>query len=130
MPVLPVNGWLGSPATSHAQTTSIQQPADDAVASANAAVAAAAANTAVAADSHLAKLYFELGSIDLKDVNEEIAPILATLSADKATTAHISGFHDASGNPDANDEIARQRADTVMGLLVSRGVEPDRIVLD
>jgi K(+)-stimulated pyrophosphate-energized sodium pump len=62
--------------------------------------------------------------------DEAIAGVLATLASDKATTARISGYHDASGNPDANEEIARARAETVMGLLVSRGVEPGRIVLD
>ena len=110
VPVLPVNGWLGG---------------NDGNASAHAPVAMTAT---VVGDANLAKLYFDPGSTSLKG-DEAIAGVLATLAADKATTAHISGYHDASGNPDANEEIAKQRADTVMGLLVSRGVEPGRIVL-
>ena len=111
VPVLPINGWLGN-------------------AGGMAGGHAPAAMSATLDDAHLVKLYFDLGSSDLKDVSTEIAPILATLNADKATTAHISGFHDTSGDPGANEEIAKQRAETVMGLLVSRGVQPSRIVLD
>jgi len=110
VPVLPVNGWLGS--------------GDGAAAHAPAAMSAT-----VMGDANLAKLYFDVGSTTVKS-DEAIAGVLATLASDKATTARISGYHDASGNPDANEEIARARAETVMGLLVSRGVEPGRIVLD
>jgi K(+)-stimulated pyrophosphate-energized sodium pump len=121
VPVLPVNGWLGSPATGHAQATSIGQPADS---------AAASANAAVAADSHLAKLYFDVGGTTPTDAETALGQVLATLKANPDSKARISGYHDASGSTAANAELAKVRAQTVRQLLIANGIGEDRIVLD
>ena len=39
----------------------------------------------------------------------------------------ISGFHDASGDAAANEELAKQRAFAVRDLLVAAGAPADRI---
>jgi K(+)-stimulated pyrophosphate-energized sodium pump len=110
VPVLPVNGWLGSgsAAASHAP----------------------AAITATADEAHLAKLYFDVGATSPTGADTALAKVLATLQADPASKARISGYHDTSGDAATNEEIAKQRAQTVQGLLVANGVAVDRIVLD
>ncbi|HZV39299.1 MAG TPA: OmpA family protein, partial [Pseudoxanthomonas sp.] len=52
------------------------------------------------------------------------------LNANPAAKATVSGFHDASGDPAANAEIAKQRAMAVQRLLQDGGIAADRIVLD
>jgi K(+)-stimulated pyrophosphate-energized sodium pump len=108
--VLPVNGWLGSgdAAASHAP----------------------AAITATADEAHLAKLYFDVGATSPTNADAALAKVLTTLQADPASKARISGYHDTSGDAATNEEIAKQRAQTVQGLLVANGVAADRIVLD
>jgi K(+)-stimulated pyrophosphate-energized sodium pump len=110
VPVLPVNGWLGSgdAAASHAP----------------------AAITATADEAHLAKLYFDVGATSPTNADAALAKVLTTLQADPASKARISGYHDTSGDAATNEEIAKQRAQTVQGLLVANGVAADRIVLD
>ena len=50
--------------------------------------------------------------------------------ADDATTATISGFHDASGNAEVNAELSKQRAQNVRDAMVAAGVPADRISLE
>ncbi|HEX7803659.1 MAG TPA: OmpA family protein [Pseudoxanthomonas sp.] len=108
--MLPVNGWLG---------------AGDAAAS-----HAPAAISATADEAHLAKLYFDVGATSPTGADAALAKVLATLQADPASKARISGYHDASGDAATNAEIAKGRAQTVQGLLEANGVAADRIVLD
>ena len=41
----------------------------------------------------------------------------------------MSGFHDQTGNPALNADLAKQRAVAVRNLLVAAGVPEERIVL-
>ena len=109
VPVLPVNGWLGS---------------------ADASAHAPAAIAATADDAHLAKLYFDVGATSPTGADASLAKVLATLQADPASKARISGYHDASGDAAANEEIAKGRAQTVQQLLIANGISEDRIVLE
>ncbi|MGH8028105.1 MAG: OmpA family protein [Pseudoxanthomonas sp.] len=111
--MLPVNGWLGSGGSD----------------TGGAHVSAITA-TATADDAHLAKLYFDLGATSPTGADAALAKVLATLQADPASKARISGYHDASGDAATNAEIAKSRAQTVQGLLEANGVAADRIVLD
>ena len=110
VPVLPVNGWLGS--------------GDAAAGHAPSAISAAAD------DAHLAKLYFDVGATSPTGADAALAKVLATLQADPASKARISGYHDASGSAATNAEIAKERAQTVQDLLVANGIAAERIVLD
>ncbi|HYM85457.1 MAG TPA: sodium/proton-translocating pyrophosphatase, partial [Pseudoxanthomonas sp.] len=111
VPVLPVNGWLGG---------------NDSTASAH----APAAISAPADPAHLAKLYFDVGATVPTGVDAALAPVVARLQNDMALKARVSGFHDASGDAAANEEISRERAQQVQALLVASGIGADRIVLD
>ena len=121
VPVLPVNGWLGSPtATGHAQATSIEQPADTTT----------AASAVAAADSHLAKLYFDVGGTAPIDAEAALGRVLTRLKDEPGSKARISGYHDASGDAAANEELAKTRAQTVQQLLIANGIGEDRIALE
>jgi K(+)-stimulated pyrophosphate-energized sodium pump len=108
VPLLPLNGWLGSSADAHAGT---------------------AATATVGAQA--AKLYFDVGSAQLPaDAATTLAPSLAALQNDAAKHARISGFHDESGDAATNAELAKQRAQAVQQWLEAQGVAADRISLD
>ena len=42
----------------------------------------------------------------------------------------ISGFHDATGNPEHNADLAKRRAQAVRHALEANGVSPSQLVLD
>lgn len=136
VPLLPVDGWLGSKAG--ATPAAIVAPAADAVgtvaadadAAADSAAAASAAPAADAAATQPAHLYFNVGETAPLDAAPAIAAVVAQLNANPAAKATVSGFHDASGDPAANAEIAKQRALAVQKLLQDGGIAADRIVLD
>lgn len=77
----------------------------------------------------LARLYFELGKADLPaDAAVTLAPFVVG-AKDKHRTIVVSGYHDASGDAAANEELAKQRALAVRDLLAGAGVPSDRIEL-
>ncbi|RYZ72678.1 MAG: sodium-translocating pyrophosphatase [Lysobacteraceae bacterium] len=112
VPVLPVNGWLGSGDSG-------------AAAQAHPAISAPAEQPA-----QLAKLYFDTGAVVPTGVDAALAPIVASMQNDMRLTAKVSGFHDASGDPLDNEDLARERARQVQALLVASGIDAGRIVLD
>lgn len=59
--------------------------------------------------------------------NEALAAVVQGVGAGKR--AQISGFHDATGNADANAELAKQRALAVSQALQSLGVPEGQITL-
>ncbi|MFN7571612.1 MAG: OmpA family protein [Betaproteobacteria bacterium] len=77
-----------------------------------------------------AKIYFELDKFHLPaDSEASLAPIVAYLQANAGAKAVISGFHDPTGNRDANHELAKNRAKAVRDQLKAAGIAEDRIVL-
>ena len=79
----------------------------------------------------VAKLYFDSGSAEFPaDTGLSLAGVIAYLNKNKAATAVISGFHSADGSREFNQELAKQRAQSVRRLLQDSGVELDRIVLE
>lgn len=84
-----------------------------------------AAATAVAAD----KLYFDIGSAALPADAGEILSRVADAARASNQQVLISGFHDASGDPAANAELAKNRALAVRHALEANGVAPDRLVM-
>jgi outer membrane protein OmpA-like peptidoglycan-associated protein len=77
----------------------------------------------------LSKLYFDLGSAALPA--EAAAAVMAAKSALAGAAPGaklvLSGFHDASGDPLKNAELAKQRAKAVRDALSGGGVELSRI---
>jgi outer membrane protein OmpA-like peptidoglycan-associated protein len=79
----------------------------------------------------IGSLYFNTGSAALPaDANLAVAAAQASLAQAPATARLVlSGFHDASGDPAKNAELAKERAKAVRAALQAAGVEPMRIGL-
>ena len=94
--------------------------------------ATAATTTAAVAmpDSSTVKLYFELGKAELPgDALTRLAPLITSARGAPASVLVLSGYHDASGDPVANAELAKQRAFAVRDLLVTAGLSERGIEL-
>jgi outer membrane protein OmpA-like peptidoglycan-associated protein len=77
----------------------------------------------------LTRLYFDLGKAELPaDAAAALAPYVVA-AKDKHRSIVVSGYHDASGDAAANEELAKQRALAVRDLLAGAGVPADRIEL-
>ena len=64
------------------------------------------------------------------------APAVAVVVVEEVATVKVengvvkfSGFHDASGDPQKNAELAKQRALAVRAVLVTQGVAEDKVEL-
>lgn len=113
VPVLPVNGWLGSASSMEASTHAAPMAAADVV------------------DGRSARILFDSGSAVVPaDTSARLSGVLGTLGADTATRVRVSGFHDASGDAAANAALAKQRAEAIQQWLVVNGVAAERITLD
>ena len=75
----------------------------------------------VVVEAGVVKFYFASGKADLAaGAVQALADAIAAAQAGKMLT--ISGFHDASGDPAMNAELAKQRALAVRAALVGAGV--------
>ena len=77
----------------------------------------------------LTRVYFDLGKADLPADAEGALAALVKSAKDGHRRVGISGYHDASGDPVANAELARQRALAVRDLLAGAGVPSESIEL-
>ncbi len=76
----------------------------------------------------LAKVYFAVGAAALDEADKGVvAKTLEALAANAQAIVLLSGFHDPSGDPARNAELAKQRAMSVRDALVAGGVAMDRI---
>jgi outer membrane protein OmpA-like peptidoglycan-associated protein len=74
------------------------------------------------------KFYFASGKADLATGgNEALATVVQAVAAGKRVL--VSGFHDASGDPTLNAELAKQRAFAVRDALKTLGVAEDKVEL-
>jgi K(+)-stimulated pyrophosphate-energized sodium pump len=90
---------------------------------------AAAAPTAVTRPE-LVKVYVETGRVEAPaDVSALVAPLVDWAKATPDAKLAISGFHDASGDPAQNAELAKNRAMAVLAALKTAGVPEDRVML-
>lgn len=90
----------------------------------------AAARLAQATAPTTLKLYFDTGSAQLPpDAQPLLDQAAERARASMAAVVTVSGFVDASGDPQANAELARQRADAVRHALEANGVPPHAIQL-
>ncbi|MFA5682215.1 MAG: OmpA family protein [Hydrogenophaga sp.] len=112
-------------------------PAPAAEASAAPATAAVAAPVGAAADDDdasivvengVVKFYFASGKADLAPgAAEALSDAVAAAKAGKKLV--LSGFHDATGNPAMNAELAKKRALALRDALVAVGVAESSIVM-
>ena len=97
---------------------------------AKAPAAAAPAPAPAPAAPSAAKLYFASGSVTLPDdASATLAPLVDAAKARADAKLVISGFHDKTGNPEQNAELAKQRAVATRDALVAAGVAAERIEL-
>ena len=101
-------------------------PVAPAPAPAPAAVAGDAASVKV--EGGVVKFYFASGKADLAaNAAPALADVIKGVAAGKK--AVISGFHDATGDPAKNAELAKQRAFAARDALKAAGVAEDKIEL-
>ena len=76
-------------------------------------------------------MYFAVGSATLEGEQAKgMAQLVSSMAANQAIKATISGYHSASGELAANQELAKQRAFMVRDSLLAAGIAPARVVLD
>lgn len=76
----------------------------------------------------LAKVYFGVDEAKLKgDDMGVVARTMAALAANPKAIVLLSGFHDPSGDPKHNAELASARAQSVRDALVGGGVAAIRV---
>jgi outer membrane protein OmpA-like peptidoglycan-associated protein len=76
----------------------------------------------------LAKVYFSVDQAVFVDEDNLVVLRTKQLLADKpAAIVLLSGFHDASGDPKHNADLARARAASVRDALVAGGVPAQRV---
>ncbi|MEO6319217.1 MAG: OmpA family protein [Polaromonas sp.] len=100
-----------------------------AAAPATASLAQAASDAAsVKVEQGVVKFYFASGKADLAaGASEALADVVKGAQAGRKLT--ISGFHDATGNPAQNAELAKKRALVVRDSLMAAGVAEGQIEL-
>lgn len=75
-------------------------------------------------------LYFDLGQAALPtDAGVAVDAIKAAAAGAAGRKLVLSGFHDASGDPAKNAELAKQRAKNVRDALKAAGVDATRLAL-
>ena len=114
VPLLPASSLL---------TTAAPQSASMSVAS---SVAAASIPVEAAV-----KIYFASGMSEVAaGTAEKLATMIAAAKAAPARKLVLSGYHDASGDPQKNAEIAKNRAAGVKQLLLAAGIADEAIVME
>jgi outer membrane protein OmpA-like peptidoglycan-associated protein len=78
-----------------------------------------------------AKLYFDTAKFDLhSDAEQALKPVIEYAKANPAVKLTVSGFHDKRGNPEANAELAKNRAKVVAAKLSELGIMEARVFLE
>lgn len=78
----------------------------------------------------LAVVYFDTGSATLlPEADPAMAETVKALNADPAKRVLLSGYHDATGDPAMNAELAKQRAKAVRAALIVAGVPLQQVLL-
>jgi len=112
----------------NSMTAPAAKPAAMAEVPAPAAAEAVADGASVKVVGGVVKFYFASGKSDLAaGGNEALAEVVRAVAAGKK--AVISGFHDATGDPAKNAELAKQRAFMVRDALKALGVAEDKVEL-
>lgn len=76
----------------------------------------------------LAKIYFAVGAATLDEADKGVvAKTMEALATNSNAIVLLSGFHDQSGDPAHNAELAKQRALSVRDALVAGGVAMERV---
>ena len=116
--VLIIGGVLGLGVFSARGGKAMKAPA---AAAAPAAVAVSASDASVVVDNGVVTFYFATGKADL--AAGALGALAEAIDAAKGgARLSVSGFHDATGDPAFNAELAKQRAFAVRDALLGAGV--------
>ncbi len=78
----------------------------------------------------VATLFFEVARAELPaDASAAVATCVTAMVDAPARRLVISGFHDATGDPAFNAELAKQRAIALRVALIAAGADPARVQL-
>lgn len=118
---------MPAPAPAAPAVVQAPAPATPAAAIATGAVAAAEA-AAVKVENGVVKFYFESGKSELApNAKEALADVINAVQS--GSTVLVSGYHDATGDPVRNAELAKQRALAVGEALKAAGAPADKVEL-
>jgi outer membrane protein OmpA-like peptidoglycan-associated protein len=120
----PVDAVSAAHTASQASSAAAENPASD-----SPSAAQAASDTAgVEVEQDVVQFYFASGKADLAaGASDALAAMVR--SAQAGRTLVITGFHDATGSPAKNAELARKRALAVRDALKAAGVADAKMVL-
>lgn len=93
------------------------------------APASTADEASVVVEGDTVRFYFASGKAQLATGARDALAGMALGIRDQGRSIAVSGYHDATGNPEANAELARQRAVAVRDALISLGVPEDKVEL-
>jgi outer membrane protein OmpA-like peptidoglycan-associated protein len=128
-------GLIGGLAIRTMNAKHAAKPAAVAATAAAAPAASAVAEADVLVDVPLAgvvlvRVFFELDKSELQpDASAALAPAVKALADAPGKKLVIAGFHDPSGDPAHNAELAKQRAKAVRAALIAQGCEPAMVQL-
>ena len=89
---------------------------------------AAADGPSIRVENGVVKFYFASGSADLSPgAADALGDVVKGVAAGQ--TAVISGYHDTTGDPAQNEELAKQRALAVRDALKALGIGDDKLDL-
>ena len=130
----PGHGAVSGSGSPHAAVPALAPAQGASSAQATAGVAAPVSAAEIASGASISTgpgvvtFYFATGSADLApDAQQALADIVRGVAAGQR--AIVSGYHDATGDPAANETLARQRAQAVQEALESLGIGDDKIEL-
>ncbi|MCZ2439840.1 MAG: sodium/proton-translocating pyrophosphatase, partial [Burkholderiales bacterium] len=128
VPLLPAAVGSTASSTSPAAPAAATANQDATSTAAPAATATAEDAASVSVEGDVVKFFFATGKTELADgAADALKEVVAGVAAGK--TAVVSGYTDASGDPAANEELAKQRAFAVRDALTAAGVAEDKIEL-
>lgn len=131
---LGLSGYFGNKDVASTEAKpAVTAPAVEVAAPAAVAAASTVSNladdqSAVVVENGVVKFYFASGKADLaKGGKEALAEVVKGIAAGQK--ASISGFHDTTGDPAKNAELAKKRAMSVRDELLGLGVTEDKLEL-
>ena len=128
-------GLIGGLAIRSVNAKHAAKPVAVAATPAAAHAASAAADADVMVDAPLAgeivgRVFFDVDKSELQaDAIAALAPAVKALADAPGKKLVIVGFHDATGDPAHNAELAKQRAKSVQAALTAQGADAARLQL-
>jgi outer membrane protein OmpA-like peptidoglycan-associated protein/tetratricopeptide (TPR) repeat protein len=86
-------------------------------------------NVAVGSTITLANIFFDLGKSTLRlESNAELDRLVKFMNEAPNVKVEISGHTDNTGTASSNDILSQQRANAVVAYLISKGINPSRLI--